>query len=98
MTPTRRHWISDEIALVEAALARHEDAIDAMDHEWAVNRMPCCPGCAFGLQYTEAVAKATRTARWLAVLLAKRGHDGDAERSRFLHSEWPILGERRTRP
>lgn len=80
-----------EIPRVEAALARHEAVIDRMDHEWAVNRMPCCPGCAFGLRYTEAVAKGTRTARWLAVLLAKRGLDGDAERSRWLLAEWPEL-------
>lgn len=82
-------FLRDEIPRVEAALARHEARIDAMDHEWSTGGMPCCPSCAFGLQYTEAVAKGTRTARWLAVLLSKRGHDGDAERARLLLADWP---------
>lgn len=82
-------FLRDEIPRVQAALARHEERIDAMDREWSRNRMPCCPSCAFGSAYRDAVAKGTRTARWLAVLLAKRGHDGDAERSRLLLADWP---------
>ncbi len=74
-----------EIGRVRAALRRHEKVVDDMADTWARNNMPCCPGCAFGFEYTEATEQCIRTRRWLVVLLGKRGRPEDLDEIRRLN-------------
>ena len=68
---------------MRAALRRHEEQIDDMNREWGRAGGLCCPGCMFG-KYSRAVAQFERTARWLIVLLCKRGRHEDNEEARDL--------------
>lgn len=49
----------------------------------------CCPGCMFGMQYTEATEKCIRTGRWLKVLLRKRGRDEDLRKANRMDIDYP---------
>jgi hypothetical protein len=82
-------FLNTEIPRVTAALTRHEARIDAMSNEWARLGMPCCPGCMFGSDYTSAVDKAERTARWLAHLLRKRGRPQDLRKAARIEADLP---------
>lgn len=79
---------ADEIAKVEAALARTSAEIDEMADRWWRERMPCCPSCAFGPYYSGLCDKAERQAAWLVVLLRRRGGPDDERRIRFLTTEY----------
>jgi hypothetical protein len=61
-----------EIDLVRAALVRHRKRIDDMDEAWREAQAPCCPGCMFGPQYTEATRKVERVEAWLAILESRK--------------------------
>jgi len=78
---------ASEIDLVKAALRRHEAKVDAMSDEWARLRAPCCPGCMFGAEYSDAADKCERTRRWLIVLLQRRGLPDDLTRVRSLEMD-----------
>lgn len=77
-----------EIARVDAAMKRVEDKLDEMQDYWARNHLPCCPGCAFGHEYTELADKVERQAAWLVVLLHRRSKPEDPKRIRQLTNEY----------
>ena len=86
---------ASEIDLVKAALRRHEAKVDAMSDEWARLRAPCCPGCMFGDEYTEAADQCDRTRRWLIVLLRRRGRTEDVALARSIEMDCTPLPTKR---
>jgi hypothetical protein len=82
-------FLNTEIPRVTSALRRHQARVDAMRTEWARLQAPCCPGCMFGCDYSEAVDKAERTARWLVHLLRKRGRPEDLREARIIETDLP---------
>lgn len=77
------------IEKTRAALRRHEARVEKMRQTWAEANAPCCPGCMFGAEYTEAMDQCTRTAMWLHNLLERRGTDEDKAEMQSLEWEYP---------
>lgn len=71
-----RRWLRpgkpSEVALVRAALRRHRQHVEDMEAAWRASGAPCCPSCAYGSTYTEAVSKVERVEAWLHILELKR--------------------------
>lgn len=78
-----------EIDKVRNALRRYENIIDDMQTKWSHDRLPCCPSCAFGQKYSQAVEKSSRTAQWLKHLLQKRGTKDDLTEIEHLKLDYP---------
>jgi hypothetical protein len=80
--------LDQEIYLVSTALKRTQAYIADLDQEWAEQKMPCCPSCAFGSRYATLAEKAESQAEWLVALLRKRGKRSDLEKIERLTSDY----------
>lgn len=81
-----------EIEHVRQALRRTQRLLGAMREYWADHRLPCCPECAFGPQYSDLADKADRQAARLVVLLHHRGAPGDRQEASRLAVDYPAAG------
>lgn len=61
----------DQLLYLDAAIARTEARIDAMDREWYAEGALCCPGCMFGATYYAAEKKLERQQAWRAILVTR---------------------------
>jgi len=80
--PSPETPLEEAIRLNRAAARRYEAEITEMEVYWAEHEMACCPGCAFGSRYQDAITKLERVEAWTDVLVEKlenRRKQGDRD-------------------
>lgn len=69
--------MSDHIITTKKAALRTRDRLDEIAARYNPHTGHCCPSCA-SAEYRELCDKQERRLHWLAVMLRRRNHDGDA--------------------
>jgi hypothetical protein len=65
-----------EIELIEAALRRYDQRLDAIQQQWREAGGLCCPGC-FSSEFVTLSNKMERVEKWLAVLKKRKNKNND---------------------
>lgn len=61
----------EQLAALDAAIARVEAKLDDMRQRWSDADAPCCPGCMFGQDWQRLAEKLSRQMHWRTFLAAR---------------------------